>query len=114
MKIHSRIAQVLLSTTLALGVGSVAVADDKTQNTIIGAGVGGVAGALLSDGDPLYTVGGAAAGGLLGNVLTDDDDHKKRRHWDNGRRHKHGYQYADHRGKPKHGKHKHKHHKHRH
>lgn len=113
MKIPSRLAQALLITVLAFGVGSTAVADDKTRNAVIGAGVGGVAGALLSDGDPLYTVGGAAAGGLIGHVVTDDDDDKKRRHWDNGRQHKHGYQHADYHGKSKHGKHKHKH-KHHH
>lgn len=105
MKIPSRIAQIMLSTALALFVSGAAVADDKTRNAIIGAGLGGVAGALISDGDPLYTVGGAAAGGLIGHVVTDDRK-KKRRHWDRGGHHKHGYRHTDYRGKPKHGKHK--------
>lgn len=44
----------------------------KTNNTLLGAGLGGAAGAVVSGGDPLTTIGGAAAGGLLGNILTDD------------------------------------------
>lgn len=44
----------------------------KHNNTLIGAGLGAATGAVLTQGDPLYTVGGAAAGGLLGNILTED------------------------------------------
>lgn len=44
----------------------------KHNNTLIGAGLGAATGAVLTQGDPLYTVGGAAAGGLLGNILTND------------------------------------------
>lgn len=44
----------------------------KNNNTLIGAGLGAAAGAVLTQGDPLYTVGGAAAGGLLGNILTEE------------------------------------------
>src|SRR3546814_2212414 len=92
---------------LALAISTTALADDQTRNTIIGAGLGGVAGALLSDGDPLLTVGGMAAGGLLGNVITDDDDRGRRHHWnrdrDRGRDHYHNrtsYRGHDkHRGK---------------
>ena len=44
----------------------------KHNNTLIGAGLGAATGAVLTQGDPLYTVGGAAAGGLLGNILTEE------------------------------------------
>lgn len=47
-------------------------ASDKTTNTLLGAGLGAAAGAVLSEGDPLVTIGSAAAGGVLGNVLTDN------------------------------------------
>ncbi|TEA79784.1 glycine zipper 2TM domain-containing protein [Allopusillimonas ginsengisoli] len=61
----------------------------KTNNTLIGAGLGGAAGAVLSHGDPLTTVGGAAAGGLLGNILTEDKrdrSHRGHRGHKRGRR----------------------------
>lgn len=46
----------------------------ETTNTAIGAGLGGLGGAVLSGGDGWATAGGAVAGGVLGNILTDDDD----------------------------------------
>ena len=84
MSWNKKISAVMLASALTLGLGAKAVADDKTRNTVIGAGIGGVAGALLSDGDGWATLGGAAAGGVLGNVITDDDDddRRDRRRWD--------------------------------
>src|SRR3546814_12244738 len=93
MTFTKRLIQAGFAGALALAISTTALADDQTRNTIIGAGLGGVAGALLSDGDPLLTVGGMAAGGLLGNVITDDDDRGRRHHWnrerDRGRAHSH-------------------------
>lgn len=40
------------------------------QGTLLGAGVGGIGGAALTNGSPLGTLGGAAVGGLIGNVVT--------------------------------------------
>lgn len=65
-------AAVIMLVALSLA-GCAGYQSRKTNNTLIGAGLGGAAGAVLSNGDPLTTVGGAAAGGLLGNILTDDD-----------------------------------------
>lgn len=59
--------------TIVLAMAGCATHSRKENNTLLGAGLGAAAGAVLTDGDPLYTVGGAAAGGLLGNILTDDD-----------------------------------------
>jgi len=67
----------LLAASLA---GCAGYQSRKTNNTLIGAGLGGAAGAVLSGGDPLTTVGGAAAGGLLGNIMTDDDRGRSRGH----------------------------------
>lgn len=89
---------------LALGTSSTALADNKTRNAIIGAGLGGVAGALLSEGDPLYTLGTAAAGGVLGHVITEDDHRPKHPRWDRDRRHQHDRHH--------HRKHENKRHKH--
>lgn len=113
MAITKRFMQAVMAGVLALGVSVGAQADDKTRNTVIGAGLGGVAGALLSDGDPLYTIGGAAAGGVLGHVITDDDDRRDRRRWDRGDRGRDHFKRAGYRDHGKHRGHK-RHHKHRH
>ena len=66
-----------LAMALAL-VAGVAVASDasamsrKDKRTLVGAVVGGVAGNLLSNGDPAATVGGAVAGG--GGLEADELD----------------------------------------
>jgi osmotically inducible lipoprotein OsmB len=39
----------------------------QDRNTAIGAGVGGVAGAVLTNGSAAGTIGGAAVGGVIGN-----------------------------------------------
>ncbi|HCW21064.1 glycine zipper 2TM domain-containing protein [Achromobacter sp.] len=99
MAITKRVVQAVLAGVLALGFSMTAQADKQTRNTVIGAGLGGVAGALLSEGDPWATVGGAAAGGLLGHVITGDDDRGRRRHdWDRDRGRDHSYKRAGYRG----------------
>ena len=52
--------------------------DRKANNTMMGAGLGAAAGAVVSGGDPMYAIGGAAAGGLLGNILTQDRGYRSR------------------------------------
>jgi osmotically inducible lipoprotein OsmB len=42
---------------------------ERQRNTAIGAGIGGVAGSVLTDGGTLGTVGGAAVGGVIGNQV---------------------------------------------
>jgi len=44
----------------------------RDKSTAIGAGVGGVAGAILTGGGALGTVGGAAVGGVIGNQVGKD------------------------------------------
>ncbi len=70
----------------------------KHNNTLIGAGLGAATGAVLTQGDPLYTVGGAAAGGLLGNILTDD----KRSHSKSSNRGRNNKQWSNNRDGRKH------------
>ena len=41
----------------------------RDRNTITGAGVGAVAGAILTGGSSVGTVGGAAIGGYIGNQV---------------------------------------------
>lgn len=66
------LARLATITLIALALAGCATHSRKHNNTLIGAGLGGAAGAVLTGGDPVYTLGGAAAGGLLGNILTDD------------------------------------------
>lgn len=41
----------------------------RTRNTAAGAAIGGVAGAVLTNGSGVGTVGGAAVGGVIGNQI---------------------------------------------
>jgi len=112
MNIRTNIARFGLIGLLALSMAGCANARDrKTDNTLIGAGLGAAAGAVISQGDPLYTIGGAAAGGLLGNILTEEPRYRGR-DWNRGRNH---YSGPPHRHvKRNHYRgHKH-HHRHRH
>lgn len=54
----------LAIAALASGCSSMS---DCQKSTAIGAGVGGVAGSVLSGGSTAGTVGGAAVGGIVGN-----------------------------------------------
>ncbi len=86
----TRIATIgLLAFTLA---GCATHYDRKTNNTLLGAGLGAATGAVFSGGDPLYTIGGAAAGGVLGNVLTED-----RRDYRSSNKHKRKHQRSNNR-----------------
>jgi uncharacterized protein YcfJ len=85
-----------LAMALALVAGVAVVSDAsamsrKDKRTLVGAVVGGVAGNLLSNGDPAATVGGAVAGGAIGNLTT--SDRRDRRYYDNryDRRYDRGY-----------------------
>ncbi|MEI2259904.1 glycine zipper 2TM domain-containing protein [Stenotrophomonas indicatrix] len=94
-----------LAMALAL-LACVAVVSDasamsrKDKRTVVGAVVGGVAGHLISNGDPAATVGGAVAGGAIGN-LTTSDRHDRRydgrydRRYDRGYNRGYGYDRRD-------------------
>lgn len=58
----------LLGTCMALSACSNMSARD--QNTAIGAGLGAVAGSVLTGGSAAGTVGGAAVGGVIGNQVS--------------------------------------------
>ena len=59
---------------LALASGLTACENMSRQDkaTAIGAGVGGIAGSVLTDGSALGTVGGAAVGGVVGREIGKD------------------------------------------
>lgn len=64
---NSVVAAMLLSLAGCSGMST------QDRNTVIGAGVGAVGGAVLSSGSALGTVGGAAVGGIIGHEVSDED-----------------------------------------
>jgi len=60
-----------IAATLLLGLSGCAGMSSQDKNTAIGAGVGAVGGAVLTDGSTLGTVGGAAVGGVIGHEIED-------------------------------------------
>lgn len=63
------ITKVLLVSTLAVGLSACGHLSTRDKSTIAGAGIGAVAGAVLSGGSGLGTAGGAAVGGVIGNQV---------------------------------------------
>ncbi|HDS3813524.1 TPA: osmotically-inducible lipoprotein OsmB [Morganella morganii subsp. morganii] len=64
-----RVSTVTLSAVLLIAVAGCSNMSKRNRNTAIGAGVGAVGGAILTDGSALGTVGGAAIGGLIGHQV---------------------------------------------
>jgi osmotically inducible lipoprotein OsmB len=58
-----------LVVALAAGLGGCSNMSHRDKTTAAGAAIGGVAGAVLTDGSALGTVGGAAVGGVVGNEV---------------------------------------------
>jgi osmotically inducible lipoprotein OsmB len=60
-----------VAAAMLLGLGACSGMSTQDRNTAIGAGVGAVGGAVLTDGSALGTVGGAAVGGVIGHEIED-------------------------------------------
>lgn len=59
-----------IALLLALSATGCGHLSHREQNTAVGAGIGGVAGAVLTGGSTIGTVGGAMVGGVIGNRVT--------------------------------------------
>lgn len=57
------------SAVLALSLAACSGMSQRDTNTVTGAAIGGVAGAILTGGSTAGTVGGAAVGGVIGNQV---------------------------------------------
>lgn len=68
-----------MTLTVLIGLGACSGMSQRDQNTAVGAGIGGVAGAVLTDGSPIGAVGGAVVGGVIGNQVNTDDDRNTNR-----------------------------------
>lgn len=69
MKSKNILAMPVISAMLILSLSGCSNMSTRDKNTAIGAGVGAVAGAVLTGGSALGTVGGAAVGGIIGNQV---------------------------------------------
>ncbi|HEY2980664.1 MAG TPA: glycine zipper 2TM domain-containing protein [Anaerolineales bacterium] len=72
MKTMQRFAASAVAVAVLLGLGGCSGMSTRDRDTAIGAGIGGVAGAVLTDGSAGGTIGGAAVGGLIGNQIGKD------------------------------------------
>jgi len=54
-----------VALAVLIGLGGCSEMSRQDQNTAVGAGFGGVAGAVLTDGSAIGTVGGAVVGGVM-------------------------------------------------
>lgn len=66
--VHKCALSVALSVSLLSMVGCAGMSQ-RDQNTAVGAGIGAVGGAILTNGSPVGTIGGAAVGGVIGNQI---------------------------------------------
>ena len=67
MKSTQTFAKVTSALALGLALVGCSSMSERDRNTAIGAGVGGVAGSVLTGGSTAGTIGGAAVGGVIGN-----------------------------------------------
>jgi osmotically inducible lipoprotein OsmB len=62
-------AKLAAGVLLALTLSACGTMSHREKDTVIGAGIGGAAGAALTGGDVAGTVGGAVVGGVIGNQV---------------------------------------------
>lgn len=74
MKITNKFAGTFTSALLIISLTGCSNLSSRDKNTIIGAGIGAAAGAVLTGGSGIGTAGGAAVGGIIGNQV---GKHKK-------------------------------------
>ena len=72
MNTTKNVAGSVLSVAILLGLGGCAGMSAQDKSTAAGAGIGAVAGAVLTGGSTLGTVGGAAVGGVIGHEVGKD------------------------------------------
>lgn len=63
------LATATLALAALLGTTGCSNMSRHDQNTAVGAGVGAVAGSVLTGGNPIGTVGGAVVGGVIGSEV---------------------------------------------
>ena len=74
MKARPRFAGSSVALAVLIGLGGCSGMSRQDQNTAVGAGIGGVAGAVLTDGSAIGTVGVVFFDGVMANEIYTDDD----------------------------------------
>lgn len=69
MNSMKKLAATVAAATMVLSLSACANMSGQDKNTAIGAGVGAVAGSVLTGGSAVGAVGGAAVGGVIGNQV---------------------------------------------
>lgn len=69
MKITTQILRCTLMAASLLAISACANMSAHDQNVATGAGIGAVAGAVLTGGSAVGTVGGAVVGGVIGDKV---------------------------------------------
>ncbi len=69
MKTIQKLTVSVVTAAVVFGLGGCAGMSTQDKNTAAGAGIGAVAGAVLTGGSAVGTVGGAAVGGVIGNQV---------------------------------------------
>ena len=69
MKSIQKLVLSVVTGAMLIGLAGCSGMSRRDQNTAVGAGIGAVTGAVLTDGSALGTVGGAAVGGVSGNQV---------------------------------------------
>ena len=67
--LYSKKLTTLIVLSCALSMTACGSMSTRGKSTAVGAGIGAVAGAVLTGGSALGTVGGAAVGGVVGNQI---------------------------------------------
>ncbi len=68
-----RYALSAVAAAMLFGLAGCSGMSTQDKNTAVGAGVGAVGGAVLTDGSTAGTVGGAAVGGIIGHEVDDNN-----------------------------------------
>jgi osmotically inducible lipoprotein OsmB len=69
MRTKTNLTMTIVGAMLIVSLSGCTTMSNRDKNTAIGAGIGAVAGAVLTGGSALGTVGGAAVGGVIGNQV---------------------------------------------
>jgi osmotically inducible lipoprotein OsmB len=77
MKHTNRLLKALTALLLLPAIVACSNLSQRQQNAAVGAGIGAVAGSVLTGGSAVGTLGGAAIGGIIGNGS--DDSRRQRR-----------------------------------
>ena len=72
MNTIKKFATSVVAVVALVGLGGCAGMSERDKSVAVGAGIGAVAGSVLTGGSAIGTLGGAAVGGVVGNEVSKD------------------------------------------